>query len=133
MCYSFVTGLWLTMQNRIHFDEFNKTVRVALVLQINRTHMINSNCKITVSSHPYNHLIVEDLFDEGVAFRLSAIFSELIVAGRKTGKVGKAGELVCDATNFTPKLEHVSSSPIAHISYLELKRFVTEIFRYSIR
>lgn len=90
--------------------------------------MINENAKFTISSYPYNYLIVEDLFDEGTAFGLSAVFNDLIRTGRPVGKVGEVGELVYDAINFTPKMEHVKSSPVSNIASTELKNLIAEVF-----
>jgi hypothetical protein len=90
--------------------------------------MINSEAKITISSYPYNYLIVEELFDEGAAFGLSAVFNELIRAGQPVGKVGEVGELVYEAVNFTPKIEHVTGSPISMIASTQLKSLIGGLF-----
>lgn len=90
--------------------------------------MINKSARFSISSYPYNYLIVEDLFDEGTAFGLSAVFNDLIQTGRTIGKVGEVGDLVYEAINFTPKLQHVQSTPISTIASVELKNLIAEVF-----
>jgi hypothetical protein len=90
--------------------------------------MINPSAKFTISSYPYNYLVVEDLFDKGTAYGLSSVFNDLIQTGRTIGKVGEVGELVYDAINFTPKLEHIQSTPISNIASTELKNLIAEVF-----
>lgn len=89
--------------------------------------MINPKHRLTISSFPFNHFIIEEIFDAGTASGLSSTFNELIVAGRRVGKVGEVGELIYDAINFTPRLEHVTSTPISKLVSLELKEFVAEL------
>ena len=92
--------------------------------------MISPSARFSISSYPYNYLIVEDLFDEGTAYGLSAVFNDLIQTGRTIGKVGEVGELVYDAINFTPKLEHIQSTPISNIASTELKNLIAEVFDF---
>jgi hypothetical protein len=90
--------------------------------------VISSKASFTISSHPFNYLVIEDLFDEGTSFSLAAVFNDLIRSGNQIGKVGEVGELVYDAINFTPKLEHVRSTPISNVLSFELKNLISEIF-----
>lgn len=90
--------------------------------------MISRDAQFTLSSHPYNHLIVEDLFDEGTAFALSAFFNDVIRSGRQVGKVGEEGSLIYEAINFTPSVEHVRHSPVSHIASTELKNLLAGVF-----
>ena len=66
--------------------------------------MINENAKFTISSYPYNYLIVEDLFDEGTAFGLSAVFNDLIRTGRPVGKSGRWANWSTTRSTSRPKL-----------------------------
>ncbi len=90
--------------------------------------VISRDAKFTVSSHPYNHLIVEDLFDEGTAYALSAFFNDVIRSGRQVGKVGEEGSLIYEAINFTPSVEHIRHSPVSQIASTELKNLLAEVF-----
>lgn len=74
---------------------------------------LNPQAKITVSSDPFNYMVIEDVFDATVATSLACLFRELIVDAKGIGKVGEVGELVYDALNFTPLLEHVRTTALA--------------------
>lgn len=90
--------------------------------------MLNPAAKFTISSFPFNYLIVEDLFDEAAAFGLAATFTDLIRQAKPIGKVGEVGELIYEAVNFTPLLEHVQTTPIGCIASLHLKHLISEVF-----
>ena len=96
--------------------------------QIRLTTMINANAKFSVSSYPYNFLVVEDLFDEGIAFALSSTFNDLIRGANTIGKVGEVGELIYEAVNFTPLLHHIQGSPVSYVASIEVKNLIAEVF-----
>jgi hypothetical protein len=90
--------------------------------------MINPNARFTLSSYPYNYLIIEDLFDDGIANSLSTTFHDLIRGAKAIGKVGEVGELVYEAVNYTPTLLEFEGTPVSYVASLELKNLIAEVF-----
>lgn len=90
--------------------------------------LLNPAAKVTLSSYPFNYLVVEEVFESVLAVSLSSLFRELIVDARGIGKVGEVGELVYDALNFTPRIEHVRHTALAWLASAELSEMISSIF-----
>jgi hypothetical protein len=90
--------------------------------------LINPNARFTVSSYPYNYLIVEDCFEEGTAYGLAAAFNDLIRLGKPIGKVGEEGDHFYDAINFTPSVEHIRQTPLAVLASAEVRNLIVDVF-----
>ncbi|MCA9132256.1 MAG: 2OG-Fe(II) oxygenase [Planctomycetales bacterium] len=90
---------------------------------------LSPQAKVTAGSYPFNHLLIENVFTETLAANLSRLFCQLIRRAKPIGKVGEVGELIYDALNFTPLLEHVRSTAIAALASPGLRRFLASAFR----
>jgi hypothetical protein len=90
--------------------------------------LFDSAARFTLNSYPFNYLVIEDAFEPVLSLGLSCLFRELIVDARGIGKVGEVGELVYDALNFTPRVEHVRQTALAAIASVELREFVSSAF-----
>lgn len=64
--------------------------------------LFNSEANVTISSAPFNFMVVENVFDPIIASSLEYVFRELIVNATEIAKVGEVGELNYAALNFTP-------------------------------
>lgn len=89
---------------------------------------LNPAATITISSYPFNYLVVEDVFEPVLAANLAFLFRELIVGAQGIGKVGEVGELIYDALNFTPTVEHVKETAMSVFASAELREFVSSVF-----
>jgi hypothetical protein len=90
--------------------------------------VINPNARFTVSSHPYNHLIVEDLFDEGTAYALAAACNDFARVGKPLGRVGEFGAFLYDALNLTPTPEQVRQTPASVLASAEVRNLIVDVF-----
>ena len=75
--------------------------------------------------------MIENIFDDHVAWGLSALVNDRIQLGKSIGKVGEVGSWVYDAINFTPTVKDALTTPLAAIASVELKRFIAGIFLIS--
>lgn len=90
--------------------------------------MINPNARFTVSSYPYNFLVVEDCFEEATAYALGAALNDLIRQGKPIGKVGEEGDHFYDAINFAPPPEQIRQSPLAWLASAEVRNLIVDVF-----
>jgi hypothetical protein len=90
--------------------------------------VINPHARFTVSSYPYNHLIVEDCFDEATQYGLAAACNDLVRLGKPIGKVGEHGDLIYDALNYAPAVEQIRQLPISVFASAALKNLIVDVF-----
>lgn len=90
--------------------------------------LFGKTAKFNVSSDPFHYVVIEDAFEPMLAEGLSFLFRELIVDARGIGKVGEVGELIYDALNFTPRLDHLRHTSMSVFTSPQLRRFVVELF-----
>ncbi len=89
---------------------------------------LNPAAKVTISSYPFNYMVIEDVFEPVLASNLAYLFRELIVQAKGIGKVGEVGELIYDALNFTPTIKLVKETEISIFASAELREFVSSTF-----
>ena len=93
---------------------------------------LNPNSRLTIRSEPYNYFVVENVFEDHVAWGLSALINDRIQLGRSIGKVGEVGSLIYDAINYTPTVKDALKTPLSVIASVELKRFIAGIFHIEL-
>lgn len=89
---------------------------------------LNPSARLTINSVPFNYMVVEDLFDPVLSSNFEYMFRDLIKNARGIGKVGEVGELIYDALNFTPKIEHLRNSPMSVFGSAEMREFISSSF-----
>ncbi|MDZ4852087.1 MAG: 2OG-Fe(II) oxygenase family protein [Pirellulaceae bacterium] len=94
--------------------------------------LLRQNAAVRITSFPYNYVVIENAFDDHVAWGLSALVNDRIQQGREIGKVGEVGALVYEAINFTPTIKDALTTPLAAIASVELKRFIAGIFNIEL-
>lgn len=86
--------------------------------------VVSSNAKFTLSSYPFNYLVIENLFDQHIENGLSLLFAELIQKAKPIGKVGEVGNLIYDALSLPLNLEVLRSSTASVLASVELKELI---------
>jgi hypothetical protein len=90
--------------------------------------LLNPAAKFNINSYPFNYIVIEDAFEPVLSSGLAGLFRELIVDAQGIGKVGEVGDLVYDALNFTPRIEHVRETALGYLASAELRELVSTIF-----